>query len=90
MKLLFTKQLRILVVEYSGPGFITHTEERLIEEHYRTVYVNSEQNGDVANSVEIAAAFCSHADAMVPFPSAAENGSSEVSDSVISYPCYPF
>lgn len=73
------------VVEYSGPGFITHTEERLIEEHYRTVYVNSEQNGDVANSVEIAAAgsFCSHADAMVPFPSAAENGSSEVSDDMV-------
>ncbi|KAK6038127.1 hypothetical protein COOONC_24369, partial [Cooperia oncophora] len=39
------------VVDYHGPGFITHTEERLIEEHYRHNYVD--HNGDFFNPVEL-------------------------------------
>ncbi|XGW13975.1 hypothetical protein V3C99_000337 [Haemonchus contortus] len=40
------------VVDYNGPGFITHTEERLIEEHYRSTYMDAEYSNGIANSLE--------------------------------------
>ncbi|PIO72293.1 protein phosphatase 2C [Teladorsagia circumcincta] len=39
------------IVDYHGPGFITHTEERLIEEHYRTTYMDAERAAGLVNSV---------------------------------------
>ncbi|KAK5979832.1 hypothetical protein GCK32_000729 [Trichostrongylus colubriformis] len=42
------------VVDYNGPGFITHTEERLIEEHYRSTFMDAEHGAGVVNSIGFA------------------------------------
>ncbi|WKY02672.1 hypothetical protein Q1695_016160 [Nippostrongylus brasiliensis] len=75
------------VVDYTGPGFITHTEERLIEEHYRAAYMESEDNNtEVLNSIEIdsVVSLCSPMDASITFPdvsrSLSETNNSDVSE----------
>ncbi|CAJ0596822.1 unnamed protein product [Cylicocyclus nassatus] len=40
------------VVEYTGPGFMTHTEERLLEERYCKAYQEAQQD-DSSNKLEL-------------------------------------
>ncbi|KIH57445.1 hypothetical protein ANCDUO_12365, partial [Ancylostoma duodenale] len=42
------------VVDYTGPGFMTHTEERLLEERYRKSYSEADSNGVVEDDLEVA------------------------------------
>ncbi|ETN77965.1 protein phosphatase 2C, partial [Necator americanus] len=53
------------VVDYTGPGFMTHTEERLLEERYRKSY--HEATDGIDNGLEIAseAAISSQMDASI-------------------------
>ncbi|EYC44253.1 hypothetical protein Y032_0467g1994 [Ancylostoma ceylanicum] len=54
------------VVDYTGPGFMTHTEERLLEERYRKSY-HEDSNGVAEDDLEVAsmAAMSSEMDASV-------------------------
>ncbi|KAL6726064.1 hypothetical protein Aduo_008074 [Ancylostoma duodenale] len=42
------------VVDYTGPGFMTHTEERLLEERYRKSYSEADSNGVADDDLEVA------------------------------------
>ncbi|KHJ96499.1 protein phosphatase 2C [Oesophagostomum dentatum] len=41
------------VVEYTGPGFMTHTEERLLEERYRKLAENGNTDGSNEDEYEV-------------------------------------